>query len=129
VSILEAAYFADRKVLPISKDDLLKAALINDKMALEKYHTIKYLRDLGYIVRPSLDSSPFLRLHRKGFRPGEDKTQYLIYVLKSEQAIDFKQISEYLDSSGKLRKELVIAFVDLSREKPYLVKLGRMNIE
>ena len=129
VSLLEAAYFADRGVIPVSKDELLKKSNLNDPLSHEKYSVIKYLRNLGYIVRPSLDGSPFLRLHRKGFRPGEDKTQYLIYVLKTSLNIDFESLSSYIDTSGKLRKELVLAFVDPKYEKPYFVKAGRMTID
>ncbi|MCI0561811.1 MAG: hypothetical protein MN733_25270, partial [Nitrososphaera sp.] len=76
ISYLEAAYFADRKVLPMEKEKLLEHAGKKDPLAKEKFTVIKYLRDRGYIVRQSLDGSNFLRLHRKGLRPGEDKTYY-----------------------------------------------------
>ena len=43
--LLEAAYFADRKVLPMDKDELLKRALKTDPLANEKYFVLKFLRD------------------------------------------------------------------------------------
>jgi len=129
VSMLEAAFFADIRVLPLNRDELLKAAKKADKLAEEKYYIIKYLRERGYIVRPSLDGSRYLRLHRKGFRPGEDRTYYLIEVVKKNWKAEPKELFESLEFAGRLRKELVIAVVDLKAEKPRFIKFGRMTIE
>jgi len=131
LSILEAAYFADRGVLPLKKDDLMAQARKNDPLADEKYFVIKYLRDRGYIVRPSLDGTPYLRLHRKGDRPGEDKTYYLIEAVKKDWKSEPATLMRSLDVAGKLRKELVIAVVDpgAKDEKPLFIKFGRANFE
>jgi len=129
ITILEAAYFADRGVLPMKKDELIAAASKKDKLANEKYFVIKYLRDRGYIVRPSLDGTPYLRLHRKGYRPGEDKTYYLIDVVGKDWQAGSDKLLPSLDTAGRLRKELVLAIVDLKAEKPLFIKFGRANFE
>ena len=129
LTLLEGAYFADRGVLPLKKDDILKEASKTDPLANEKYFVIKYLRDRGYIVRPSLDGSPFLRLHRKGYRPGEDKTYYLIEVVKKDWQASPEKLMPSLEFAGRLRKELVIAIVDDSKDNPTFLKFGRMNFE
>ncbi|HID72641.1 TPA: hypothetical protein EYP38_01755 [Candidatus Micrarchaeota archaeon] len=129
LSFLEAAFFADINVLPLKKDELLKSAKKSDKLADEKYFVIKYLRERGYIVRPSLDGSPYLRLHRKGFRPGEDRTYYLIEVVKKNWKAEPDELFASLEFAGRLRKELVIAVVDTKAEKPRFIKFGRMTIE
>ena len=129
ITILEAAYFADRGVLPMDKDKLLDEACKSDRLAKEKYIVIKYLRDRGYIVRPSLDGTPYLRLHRKGFRPGEDKTYYLIEVVPKEWKCSTETLLPSLDMAGKLRKELAIAIVNPDQEKPFFIKFGRVNFE
>lgn len=129
ITLLEAAFFADIRVLPLKKDELLKAAKKKDKLAEEKYHLIKYLRERGYIVRPSLDGSEYLRLHRKGFRPGEDRTYYLIEVVKKNWKAEPEKLFKSLEFAGRLRKELVIAVVDTRQERPRFVKFGRMTIE
>lgn len=132
LALLEAAYFADRGVLPLAKDDLIKEALKSDPDAIEKYHVIRYLRNQGYIVRPSLDSSKYLRLHRKGYRPGEDKTYYLIAVTNSKKhSIKFDEIYSSLDAAGRLRKELTLAIVDTTDEdkEPTFIKFSRANFE
>ena len=129
VALLEAAYFADRGVLPMDKEALLAQAAKKDKLCREKYAVIKYLRDRGYIVRPSLDGTPYLRLHRKGYRPGEDKTYYLIDVVPKDWTCSPEALMPPLETAGRLRKELAIAIVDPAQDKPFFIKFGRMNFE
>ncbi|MBI5228280.1 hypothetical protein HY988_06835 [Candidatus Micrarchaeota archaeon] len=129
LTLLEGAYFADRGVLPLKKEEIMKMAEKKDKLANEKYFIIKYLRDRGYIVRPSLDGSPFLRLHRKGYRPGEDKTYYLIEVAKKDWQGSPEKLVPSLEFAGRLRKELVIAIVDEKKDDPTFIKFARMNFE
>jgi tRNA splicing endonuclease len=129
ITLLEAAYFADRGVLPLKKDELVIRASKKDKLSHEKYFVIKYLRDRGYIVRPGLDATPYLRLHRKGFRPGEDRTFCLIEVVRKDWQCEPQKLLESLDMAGRLRKELAIAVVDPAQEKPLFLKFGRMNFE
>lgn len=127
ITYLEAAYFADRGVLPVDKEELLKHA--KDELPKEKYHVIKYLRDRGYIVRPSLDGTGYLRVHRKGYRPGEDKTYYLLQVVAKEWNCSTESLLPPLETAGRLRKELAVAVVDLAHEKPLFIKFGRMAFE
>ena len=127
ISYLEAAYFAERKVLPMEAGDLLGRAEAKDPLAKEKFMVIKHLRERGYIVRPSLDGSPFLRLHRKGFRPGEDKTYYLIEVARKDAKFDLNTLMPSLETAGRLRKELALAICD--RERITFIKFGRMDFE
>jgi tRNA splicing endonuclease len=129
ITYLEAAYFAERKVLPLDNGDLLSRALETDPLAREKYHVIRYLRERGYIVRPSLDGTPYLRLHRKGLRPGEDKTYYLIEAVPKGWRAGAESLIPSIEAAGRLRKELAIAIVDLAQEKPLFLKFGRMNFE
>jgi len=129
ITFLEAAYFAERGVLPEDKDELIKKAAKKDKLAKEKYFVLKYLRDLGYIVRPSLDGTKFLRLHRKGYRPGEDKTYYLIEVVTEDWKASPESLLPSLETAGRLRKELAIAIVGKDKDKPLFIKFGRMNFD
>jgi tRNA splicing endonuclease len=129
ITFLEAAYFAQRGVLPIDLDELIRRASERDPLSREKFFVIKYLRDRGYIVRPSLDGTPFLRLHRKGYRPGEDKTYYLIEVVPKDWKCSAESLIPSLETAGRLRKELAIAVVDPKEEKPLFIKFGRMNFD
>jgi tRNA splicing endonuclease len=129
ITLLEAAYFAERGVLPMEKDEILRHAAESDPLYLERYHVIKYLRERGYIVRPSLDGTPYLRLHRKGYRPGEDKTYYLLEVVRKGWNASAESLISSLELAGRLRKELAIAVVDLEREKPLFIKFGRMTFD
>ena len=129
ITLLEAAYFAERGVLPMDKDEILAHAAKSDPLYKERYHVIKYLRNRGYIVRPSLDGTPYLRLHRKGYRPGEDKTYYLVEVVEKGWSASVESLISSLELAGRLRKELAIAVVDLEREKPLFIKFGRMTFD
>ncbi len=129
IALLEAAYFAERGVLPMDKDEILNAAKKKDKLAEEKFFAIKYLRDRGYIVRPSLDGTPYLRLHRKGYRPGEDKTYYLLSVVKKNWSATTEDLMPMLEAASRLRKELAITVVDLGEGKIQFIKFGRMTFE
>lgn len=127
IPLIEAAYFADKRKLPFTKDEIIARASKKDPLAEQKYITIDYLRSRGYITRVSLDTTEFLRLHRKGFRPGEDRTYYILKVVPEDWKQDIDEIQKALDFAGRLRKELVIAVV--KGKRPYFIKMGRANFE
>jgi len=127
IPLIEAAYFAEKRKLPFTKDEILALASKTDPLAKEKYIVIDYLRSRGYITRVSLDTTEYLRLHRKGFRPGEDRTYYLVKVVDGSWVPKTGELDAALDFAGKLRKELVVAVVDGSR--PRFMKFGRANFE
>lgn len=128
ITFLEAAFFAERRVIPIEFKKLMELAKKKDKLAEERYAVLKYLREQGYITKPSLDGSPYLRLYRKGFRPGEDRTYSLIYVVDDKWKADAKELAEMVGFAGRLRKECIIAIVK-GEEEPKFLKLGRTNFE
>lgn len=127
ISFLEAAFFAERRVIPLEFEEVMKLAKKKDKLAEKQYAVLKYLREQGYITKPSLDGSPYLRLYRKGFRPGEDRTYALIHVVDDKWKADAKELMEMVGFAGKLRKECIVAVVD--GEEPKFLKLGRTNYE
>jgi len=129
ITYLEAAYFAERGVIPLGRDGLLDAAEKRDPSARIKYSVLRYLRERGYVVRPSLDGTPYLRLHRKGVRPGEDKTYYLIEVVPEGWKAGMDSLLPSLEAAGRLRKELAIAVAGEGGRKPQFIKFSRMNFE
>ncbi len=128
ITLLEAAFFAERRVIPIDFEKLMKLAKKRDKTAGERYAVLKYLREQGYIAKPSLDGSPYLRLYRKGFRPGEDRTYSLIYVVDGKWKAGAEELVEMVGFAGRLRKECIVAVVKKG-EEPKFLKLGRTNYE
>ena len=138
LSLPEAIYFGERGVLDIDYENIFIKFSSKNPMLPEKYAVIKYLRNRGYISRLSLDGSPYLRVHRKGFRPGEDRTHYFIHVVHSSSNLDFDYLLDELSKAGKLRKDMVIAILDDSfnpksifKEEfsPVFIKFGRTNFE
>jgi tRNA splicing endonuclease len=77
----------------------------------EDYYLVyKDLRDKGYNMRLSQDSD-LLRIYRKGFRRGEDRTMQLLRVV-SAGSVDVDALLADSSTAIKMRKELVYAFVE-----------------
>ncbi|MFA5411928.1 MAG: hypothetical protein WC350_01105 [Candidatus Micrarchaeia archaeon] len=104
---LEAAYFAEKGEIEGSVEQFLSLAEKSDPLAPEKYLVLKHLRNAGFIVRAG-ESADLLRVYKKGIRVGEDRTMYLIRVLRKKDAPDLRGD---LKLAGKMRKELIYAFV------------------
>lgn len=119
---LEAAYFAEKGEIEGSAGVFLSLAEKSDPLAPQKYLVLKQLRGSGYIVRCG-ENADFLRVYKKGIRVGEDRTLYLIRVLRKK---DMPDLRADLRLAGKMRKELVYAFVG---EKIEFVKVMRINFE
>lgn len=118
---LEAAYFAEKGEIEGSAEEYLSLAEKGDPLAPEKFLVLKHLRDSGHIVRTG--ESGLLRVYRKGIRVGEDRTAYIIRVLRKSGTPD---LHADLKLAGKMRKELVYAFVG---EKIEFVKAMRVHFE
>lgn len=119
---LEAAYFAEKGEIDGNAEEFLSLAEKSDPLAPEKYLVLKQLRDTGFIVRCG-ESADLLRVYKKGIRVGEDRTMYLVRVLRKSETPDLRSD---LKLAGKMRKELVYAFVG---EKIEFVKAMRVNFE
>lgn len=127
IPLIEAAFFAEKRKLPFTKEEIIERAKKSDPLAEQKAIVINHLRSRGYITRVSADTTEYLRLHRKGFRPGEDRTYYLLKVVDESQLLDMKMLHEALSFAGSMRKDLVLAVV--KGNHPFFVKLGRVNFE
>lgn len=119
---LEAAYFAEKGEIEGNAEQFLSLAEKSDPLAPEKYLVLKQLRDSGFIVRCG-ESADLLRVYKKGIRVGEDRTMYILRVLRKSEIPD---IRADLKLAGKMRKELIYAFVGGKTE---FVKVMRVNFE
>jgi len=107
--LLEAAYFQEKGAIDTGKSigELLGGA---GKLAKEKFAVLKELRNSGYIVRMGRGGSEFMRVYKRGIRVGEDRTESVVRVLKDDGGK--QDLLEDLASAGKMRKNLVYAFVE-----------------
>ena len=87
------------------------------------YRVFKELREHGIIIRFSKDSE-LIRVYQKGFRPGEDRTKYLMKVVEKKFPSK-EELKELIISSKKMRKELVIALVE---ERISYLKINSTNL-
>lgn len=126
---IEALYFIERGKLNLSEtfSSLMEKIKKQDELAEEKYTVLKYLRQNGYIARISFAGEPWIRVYRKGFRPGEDRTQYLLRVVHNNQYPKFEELFLDMEKARGIRKELVYAIIQYG--KPVFVKCGRTSFE
>ena len=122
---LLAAYLAEKGA--IADDGFMKKAKKSDKLADDKLAVLRHLWSRGYISRLSLEGKDFIRVHRKGIRPGEDRTQYLLKVVPKGWKPKLSELMSMVEFSGRLRKELVFAFV--SDGAAHFIRLGRGTFE
>lgn len=127
IPLLEAAYFADKKIISLEKEKILEKARKDDPLTDHKYIILKFLRDRGFITRLSLDTDEYFRVHQKGIRPGEDRTEYVMKVISPELKTDVKEIRKALLVSSKLRKELIIGYVE--KDEPHFLKISRKTFD
>jgi len=123
---LEAVYLMERGKLELENEtiqSLMEKAKKEDPLAEEKYAVFRHMRKSGYIARLPFTSEPWIRIYRKGFRPGEDRTQWLLKVVKHGWKPGLEEILSDVKRAAEVRKELVYAVVE--KEKPMFLKIGR----
>lgn len=87
------------------------------------YRVFKELREHGIILRFSEDSE-LIRVYQKGFRPGEDRTKYLMKVI-DKKFPDKEELKKLVILSKKMRKDLVVALVE--KERIYYLKINQTS--
>lgn len=114
IPLLEAVYWAEKGVLDIEKEDMLKSLKKGGVLVEEKCLIIKYLNDLGHVTRASGDGD-YLRVHEKGIKRGEDRTRYVLKVVEQNWNPNFDEIDKMIEFAAKVRKELLIGKVEDGR--------------
>lgn len=122
LNALEILYLHELGELP--KDIEVNIKELRDKY-WKAYRVYKHLRKNGYIVRFSLEGD-FLRVYRKGFRRGEDRTLYLIKILEPDKNLTIGEVIKDVELASALRKELVYAIVG---EKITFLSIGKRNFQ
>jgi tRNA splicing endonuclease len=130
ISFLEAAYFAQNKIIEnLNESELIALAGKTDAKAELKFQVLRTLRNRGYAIRPSIENNNYMRLHRKGIRPGEDKTSSIVKVFEKSEKFDLKSIKEDLAFSSQVRKELVYAVVDEKDGDIEFIKISKTEFD
>ena len=128
--LLEAAYLAEKGILKMDYNKLIEQAKKLDHLAEYKYRIIKNLWSRAYISRMSLENGShdgdYIRVHAKGFRPGEDRTRYIIKFIEPSK-FTHSEMQESLEFAGRLRKELFFAYVE--KEDVHFIKMSRAKFE
>jgi tRNA splicing endonuclease len=129
--IYEAKFAIDTLKIPIPGADTIEKRLSalakKHPLVRESYEVFVALRKNGYIARPSFSGEPLLRVYRKGFRPGEDRTICLLKVVEPEDKITFMGLLADAKKASDLRKEFAYAFIDSGTVR--FMKCGRTNFD
>ena len=109
LSELEESYLAEQGIIEakIKEDD--------------RYKVYKYLRDRGYIVR---ETGELLRVFRKGYRRGEDRSFALVKVKKKEE---MAELLEDVEKGLGAKKEMVYACIE--GEEPRFLLLVKRSFQ
>lgn len=126
VPLYEALYFTEKGVLAADKEAIWKQLKKRDKQAEIRYLVFSFLWNRGYITRESLDGGLF-RIHRKGIRIGEDRTENVMRIIKAGEKYDRKRMEQDLEVAGSLRKQLVLAVVD--GQNVQFIKISRTRFD
>lgn len=121
----ELLYFLERK--KINLDRTIESQLrdiLKDKEMEQKFKVFAFLRSRGYIVKPTFSDQNWFRVFRKGFRPGEDRSQYLLKVIDK---INLNSLGEDLKTAGEMRKELIYAI--FNKEEINFIKVSKTVFE
>ncbi len=123
--LIEAAYFGEKGAIDtgMNTEQLLEKC---GDLAKEKFAVLKHLRNSGYIVRIGTGNSEFMRVYKRGIRVGEDRTESVIKVLKEGEK---PGLEKDLENAGKMRKELIYAFVELKDKPINFVKAYRIRFD
>jgi tRNA splicing endonuclease len=108
VHVIELRYFAERGILDVPYEEAFEQFKREDEFAEEKYAVFKFLRSRGYITK--VLEGPFLLGYRKGFRPGEDRSSYLIKIVRG--VIDEDTLKQDVAKAVSMRKELIYCFIN-----------------
>ena len=119
-----AEYLAEKQAIPKGK---YLAMVKSDKLAKDKLTVIQHLWSKGYASRFSLEGDDYSRVYRKGVRPGDDRTLYLLKVIPKNWKTSLEDLLAHIEISSKLRKELVFVFV--TGEKIQFLGLSRRTFE
>ncbi|MFP3950103.1 MAG: hypothetical protein ACLFUZ_03365 [Candidatus Micrarchaeia archaeon] len=123
--LIEAAYFQEKGKIESGKTsrEIIEIAMERDTLAKEKFLVLKKLRESGRIVR--FGPGEYLRIYKKGIRIGQDRTEFLLRVHRTDKK---PSLLEDLRAAGKMRKALFYAFVDPEGEI-HFVKAYRAGLE
>ena len=117
---IEQVHFADK--LGLNKNELYNKYK-NLPYFSERLRVYSYLRSLGYVIR---FSPGYMRIYRRGFRKGEDRTMYLLDVKRPEDSFSYKELIKDIEVAGRIRKDFVVAVV---ADEITFIKISRTSFE
>ncbi len=118
LSLIECAYLTEIGRIRVndpqlgrylSTDDIVEIGLrISDEFR-DRYRVYRYLRDLGYVVRPGLKFGTDFAVYERG--PGKDHAPFLVHVIPQKKGVVPLDIVRAGRLATSVRKKFIIATV------------------
>lgn len=126
LTFYEALYLVDkqmlavkgRKNLEIDFQGLLHAYEAVDENAWMRYLVYRDLRSRGYVVREGFGASIDFRIYERGAY-GKDTASFLVLSTQEGQPLPMEDLSNALQQTGSLKKELILAVMNRRGEIVY----------
>ncbi|MGA0277245.1 tRNA-intron lyase [archaeon] len=109
----------------INIDEFVKHANNYYEDFYDKYQVYKYLRDLGYIVRPGMKFGSDFVIYEKG--PGIDHSKWVVHIEKDKKELKAIEIVRAGRLAASVKKRYLIA-TSISKESPKLYSFDRVKI-
>ncbi|MEM4366810.1 MAG: hypothetical protein QW035_01620 [Candidatus Anstonellales archaeon] len=116
---VEACYFA--REIGISKEEALEE--VKRLGLIDVLRVYEDLRAKGYVLMFLGDD---IRVLRKGFRRGEDRSYAIIRVVKPQEETSWEEVSKFVAYAAGLRKSAVLAIVG---DKIHYIGLGTIRFD
>ncbi|MBS7615736.1 tRNA-intron lyase [Candidatus Bathyarchaeota archaeon] len=126
LTFYEALYLLDKGLLEVKNAEgaaidfqkLLKVSEKIDENAWAKYLVYRDLRSRGYVVREGFGLGVDFRVYERG-EYGKDTAKYLVLSLQEGKPITLEDLTQIMQQSQSLKKELVLAVMSRRGEIVY----------
>jgi len=103
----------------MSFDDLLKKIKRIDKSIENKFLVFYDLRKKGLIAKTALKFGADYRVYEKGKRPEDGHSKWLLFIVKENSVIDWKDFAAKNRVAHSTNKKLLVALIDEEKGVSY----------
>ncbi len=118
-SLLEALYLISQNKMSLvankknlAEEEFIKKARKADKRIEIKFPVYKDMRNKGYILKTALKFGADFRVYKKGVKPGEDHSLWILYAVKESESHSWYDFAAKNRVAHSTKKNLLIGIVD-----------------
>jgi len=118
-SFVEALFLLEQEKMEIfsgksklNEYSFIKKAKRNDKKIELKIPVFRSMREKGYILKTALKFGTDFRVYKKGVKPGQDHSPWLLHCVKENETQNWQEFAAKNRVAHSTKKKLLIAVVD-----------------